>query len=309
MTMDTLLSTTAEAPTVGPTPSFRLVRSTTQSLTADLAEKFATMTPSPTERPLNPSRVRYLRAKIEAGLAVSFQWAFAKYLGTVYRMNAQHSSNVLHAMNRDGAFPEGLFAHVDEFEVNSLEALALLFRQYDDRKSSRSLGDVAGGYQGLYPELNSVPRWIGKIGIEAVTWFNKNIDGISVPAGDDQFARFSDRSLYPYLQWLAEVDPAGTLKHVPLVAAMFGTYNAAQAEAEAFWEAVANGGIEMDSTAPASALYNWLEADARRELNVKIKPPGYYQGAIYCWNAFRAGRPVPNVRCEQTPKGFYKITA
>jgi hypothetical protein len=223
-------------------------------------------------------------------------------------MNAQHSSTVLFGMATEGRFPEqALWAHVDEFEVNSLEALALLFRQYDDRKSSRSLGDVAGAYQGLYPPLNDVPRWTGKIGIEAVTWFNRTIENLSVPSDDSQFSRFVDQSLWPYLHWLAEVKPEGLLKKVSLISAMFGTYNAAQSEAEAFWEAVSNGGIEMDPTAPASALYNWLVADHAGDLNAKIDPRGYYQAAIFCWNAFRSGKPVSNVRYEQTPKGFYKI--
>jgi len=284
-------------------------------MTEELAKQFATMTPSPTERPLNPSRTRYLRAKIDAGLAVSFQWAFAKYVDpsgrqTIYRMNAQHSSTVLFAMANEGYFPEqALWAHVDEFEVNSLEALALLFRQYDDRKSSRSLGDVAGAYQGLYPQLSDVPRNIGKIGIDAVTWFNRQIEDIMVPTGDDSYSRFADQSLWPYLHWLAEVNPTGLLKKTTLVSAMFGTYNAAQTEAEAFWEAVATGGVDGDTTAPASALYNWLVADANGDLNARIEPRGYYQAAIWCWNAFRAGRTVTNVRYEQTPKGFHKISA
>ncbi len=303
-----MMSTTAEAPTVE-RPRFTLVTSSTEQMTPELAERFATMTPSPTERPLNPGRVRYLRAKIDAGLSVSYHWAFAKYGETIYRMNAQHSSTVLHTMAREGVFPdEELWAHIDEFEVNSLEALALLFRQYDDRKSSRSVGDVSGAYQGLYPELNDVPRNVAKIGIEGVTWFNKNVEGLSVPAGDDKFSRFSDQTLWPFLHWLASIDPSGELKHISLVAAMFGTYNAAQPEAEAFWEAVANGGQEFEPTAPVTVLYNWLKDAYSDNLNANIKPDGYYQGAIYCWNSFRAGRTINTVRFEPVRSGFYKIT-
>jgi len=314
MTMqEEMTTTTAEAPTVE-RPSFTLVKSSTEPMTPELAHRFATMTPSPTERPLNPSRVRYLRAKLDNHLAVSFHWAFAKYVDPngrtwTYRMNAQHSSTVLNTMVLEGRFPEEpLWAHVDEFEVNSLEALALLFRQYDDRKSSRSLGDVAGAYQGLYPELNDVPRNVAKVGIQGVTWFNKNVEGLSVPAGDDQFSRFSDQTLWPFLHWLATIDPVGELNHVSLVAAMYGTYSAAQPEAEAFWEAVANGGLEFEPSAPVTVLYNWLKDAASDNLNAKVKPDGFYQGAIYSWNAFRAGRTISNVRFEPTARGFYKIT-
>lgn len=304
MTQGDLLRTTA------PLPSFTLVKSTTVPMTPELAGRFATMTPSPTERPLDEKRVKYLRAKIDAGLAVSFQWAFAKYTDKkgqefLYRMNAQHSSTVLNGMN--GTLPQGLFAHVDEFEVNSLEALALLFRQYDDRKSSRSVGDVCGAYMGLYPELNDVSRDIGKLGMQAITWFNNRVERLGVPGGDDQFSRFSDRSLWPFFHWLADINPTAELKIIALVSAMHATFNIDKEGAETFWRQVADGGVEFETEAPSSALYNWMKASWDGTLNARIKPDGFFQGAIFCWNAYRAGKPVANVRFEQVRGGFYKI--
>jgi hypothetical protein len=307
-----LLRTTAPPPIAQPpVPSFQLVRSTTVPMTQDLAGRFAKMTPSPTERPLDEKRVKYLRAKIDAGLAVSFQWAFAKYTDDrgqelTYRMNAQHSSTVLNGMN--GQFPQGLFAHVDEFKVNSLEALALLFRQYDDRKSSRSVGDVCGAYMGLYPELNDVPRDIGKLGMQAITWFNNRVERLGVPGGDDQFSRFSDRSLWAFFHWLAGINPTSELKIVALVSAMHATYNIDAAAAETFWRQVAEGGIEFETDAPSSALYNWLKGNYEGTLNANIKPDGFFQGAVFCWNAFRASKAVSNVRFEQVRGGFYRIS-
>lgn len=307
-----LLRTTAPSPVQPDLPSFQLVQSTTVPMTSDLAARFSTMTPSPTERPLDEKRVKYLRAKIDAGLAVSFQWAFAKYVDKqgrefIYRMNAQHSSTVLNGMN--GSLPPGLFAHVDEFKVNSLEALALLFRQYDDRKSSRSVGDVCGAYMGLYPELNDVPRDVGKLGMQAITWFNNRVEGLGVQAGDDQFSRFTDRSLWPFFHWLAGINPTAELRLLGLVAAMHATYNVDDVEAEVFWRQVTDGGIEFENEAPSSALYNWLKGNYEGTLNAKIKPDGFFQGAVFCWNAFRAGKAVNNVRFEKVRDGrFYKIS-
>jgi hypothetical protein len=299
-----LLSTSSTLPT------FRMVNSTTVPMTPELAKQFATMTPSPTERPLDEKRVKHLRAKIDAGLAVSFQWAFAKYVDKrgrefIYRMNAQHSSTVLSSMN--GSLPPGLFAHVDEFEVNSPEALALLFRQYDDRKSSRSVGDVCGAYMGLYPELNDVPRDVGKLGMVAITWYNNRVEGLGVPGGDDQFSRFNDRSLWPFFHWLSGINPTAELKINGLVAAMYATYNVDKDGAESFWRQVADGGIEFETDAPSSALYNWLKGSYDGTLNAKIKPDGFFQGAVFCWNAFRAAKAVSNVRFEQVRGGFYKV--
>jgi len=256
--------------------------------------------------------VKYLRAKIDAGLAVSFQWAFAKYVDKqgqefIYRMNAQHSSTVLNGM--DGQMPEGLFAHVDEFEVNSQEALALLFRQYDDRKSARSVGDVCGAYMGIYPPLNDVPRDIGNIGMKGITWYNNQVERLGVPTGDEIYSRFSDRGLWPFFHWLAGINPTDELKIVALVGAMFATFSTDKEAAEEFWRQVSEGGIEFENDAPSSALYNWLKGSYEGTLNVKIKPEGFFQGAIFCWNAYRANRTVNNIRYERvrTPTGFHKI--
>ena len=74
--------------------------------------------------------------------------------------------------------------HLDEYEVASPDGLALLFRQFDDRKSGRSPGDVAGAYQGLYEPLRTVPKGAAKLGIDGVAWYRRMIEGAPVPSGD-----------------------------------------------------------------------------------------------------------------------------
>src|SRR5262245_23652237 len=127
---------------------FRLVKSETLPLTPDLAERFKGMLPSPTERMLDPTRVKMLREKAEHGHLITFNWATAKFGDREYRMNGQHSSTVLCELN--GTFPQGLKVHLDSYEVDNKAGLALLFRQFDARKSSRSPTDVSHAYQGLH---------------------------------------------------------------------------------------------------------------------------------------------------------------
>jgi hypothetical protein len=83
-------------------------------------------------------------------------------------MNGNHSSTALLGLN--GSFPDKLVAHIDEYEVSRLDGLALLFRQFDDRKSGRSSKDVCGAYQGLYEPLREVPRDTAKLGAEGISW-------------------------------------------------------------------------------------------------------------------------------------------
>ena len=113
--------------------SYKLVKSEVRDLTRELAEEFRNLDPSPTERELNPARLKHLKMKAEAGQLVTFHWSVARLGEKRLRMNGQHSSNMLCGLN--GLFPKGLKAHIDEYEVPNKASLALLFRQFDDRKS------------------------------------------------------------------------------------------------------------------------------------------------------------------------------
>jgi hypothetical protein len=89
-------------------------------------------------------------------------WNWAHFGDKVFRMNGQHSSAVLCELN--GQFPEGLQVHMDTYQVDDKEGLALLFRQFDNRKSGRTPIDVA--YQGLYPDLADAARPAAKLAVE-----------------------------------------------------------------------------------------------------------------------------------------------
>ena len=168
--------------------SYRLVKSEVCELTPELAQQFRDLDPSPTERELNAARIKHLKTKAEAGQLVTFHWSVAKLGDKRLRMNGQHSSNMLCDLN--GHFPKGLKVHIDEYEVPNKPSLALLFRQFDDRKSNRSPSDVASAYQGLYEELHDVPKGPAKMAIEGACWYDRYVEGLPAPTADDQYVRF-----------------------------------------------------------------------------------------------------------------------
>jgi hypothetical protein len=157
------------------TELFKLINSETKSLTPELAQRFKAMLPSPTERMFDPARAKMLREKAEAGQLVTFNWATAKVGDKEYRVNGQHSSAVLAELN--GEFPQGLKVHMDTYQVDNNEGLAVLFRQFDARKSGRTPMDVSGAYQGLYTDLAGVARGAAKLAVEGVAWYDKNSKG------------------------------------------------------------------------------------------------------------------------------------
>ena len=56
---------------------FTLAKSEVLPLTPDLARQFKEMDPSPTERDLNPARLKMLRDKADKGLLITFNWSTA----------------------------------------------------------------------------------------------------------------------------------------------------------------------------------------------------------------------------------------
>lgn len=285
--------------------AFRLVNARTEKLTPKLAEKFRDLTPSPTERQLDPSRVAHLKSKAEQGRLVTFNWSTAKLGSDVYRMNGQHSSTMLTQLN--GSFPEGLVVHLDEYEADDAESLAVLFRQFDDRKSARSLSDVSGAYQGL-SAVKDVDRHVAKMAVDAIVWWMKYVEGVAPPKGDEVYGLFGREAYHPFIRWAGEVLTIKTpeLKRQPIVAAMYETFTKNEVEARAFWAAVARGGEEFNDTAPTTILDNWLKkATENKDLRESLKPGHYYQGCVFVWNAARGGKSIATVKFD-TKKGMAK---
>jgi hypothetical protein len=287
---------------------FKYTKSEDMLLTKELVEIFANMKASPTERELDLKRIKHLRSKVDQGLLLPFNWAVAVLNGVDYRMNGQHSSAMLKELN--GAFPEGARAHIDYYEVDDNEALAMLFRQIDDRKSARSPSDVSGAYQGLVEELHEVPRKIGKLGIDGIAWYNVNVEGIPVPVGDDRYKLFDQERFHPFLKWAGGFFDVkdNDLKKPTVVAAMYGTFSKCESVevAKSFWILVKRGGPLESDTHPATVLANWLkkiEAEKSEE-HPDVRAGNLYQGCVFAWNAFRNDKTLSSIRYD-TKKGLH----
>ena len=64
--------------------SYRLVKSEVCDLTPELAQQFRDLDPSPTERELNPARIKHLKIKAEAGQLVTFHWSVANWATSAF---------------------------------------------------------------------------------------------------------------------------------------------------------------------------------------------------------------------------------
>jgi hypothetical protein len=309
-----MLERTAETAipiTAVPYVGFRCVSSEVKDLTEDEVREFRTYEATATERELKNGRVDHLREKVEKGLAVTFHWvtaAIKELEGQVRRLNGQHSSIMLQKLIAAGRFPKGLKVHREHFEVDDGNALTLLFRQFDDRASSRSPLDISGVYQGLHPQLASVPRKIGKLAIDGYTFYQVNVEKVpGMPRGDDAYSAFNDPGLYPYILWLRDLFAVKSkeMQYPAIVAAIVGTYMTNEGAARAFWEDVVSLANGEDEKTPQTVLSDWL-IDIRAEKIDRPDPVNLYQGCIYAWNAYRDGKAITAIR-DDIKKNFFTI--
>jgi hypothetical protein len=289
---------------------FTLVKSETLALTREFVRQFRRLERSPTERELNKSRLKNLRQKFLAGQIIPFCWATAEYNGVTLGVNGQHSSWVLDDLGDDEFEQVAKVAvvHLDHYKVEGGHGLPFLFRQFDDRRSSRSSADVAGAYQCSHDELRDLMRPLAKNAVDGVAWWRRNIEGTGAPDGDNVYDLFGESGLFEFIKWgnhLLTETKAGELKSPAVAAAMYATFIANKAAAQTFWHDVASGGAD-DKSAPATMLSRWLieQKEPKRNRYFRMKPGNFYQACIHAWNAYREEKALMSIKSD-TKKGMF----
>jgi hypothetical protein len=274
---------------------FRLKNFRTEPMTRELAQYFTSLPASPTERPLDRSRVTFLEKKGEAGLFIPFQLATVCWDGKIFRANGQTSSSVL--AHLPGEFPEGLLACIAEYEVDDLEGLVLVWRQYDARESSRSALHIYNAYQGIVDDLHGVTPARGKLAIEAIGWQLSTVEKVPVPKGDDVYTMAIHSLYHGFIQWVDTIldGNAPEMKHKAIVAAMYATWSRDETACQGFWHLVSRGGDAYNPDHPATILSMWLSAIKEKKLKVHPGPGQLYQGCLYAWRAFTDGKGIKTI--------------
>jgi uncharacterized protein (DUF2237 family) len=296
-----------------PAPPFHLAKSETLFLDREAAVEAAlahqSLPKSPTEREMESARLKLLADRARGGVWLPCQWATVTYKGVKYRMNGQHSSQVM--IDHADHLPGKVAIHLDHFEVEGPVGMGVLFRQFDARFSARSKQDVAGAYHGLVDELKGVSRRKAKLGIEGVVWYERAIEGLPVPSGDDVYEKLMANTYHRFIRWLDKVIVHGKtreLEKAPVVGAMYATFIMSESGAQDFWPHVAKADMPDDSD-PRNVLSADLTAaiDPERKAD-PLKPGEYYHKCIKAWNAFRAGEKVRSLNVN-TKKGLPDIAA
>jgi hypothetical protein len=275
--------------------SFKLLKSQSVPLTRELATQHLNLPSSPTERDLDASRVEYLSSRADADQLVTFHWATALLGEKKFRMNGLHSSTML--SKRNGTFPSNLYVHVDEYAVDTTSDLAVLFRNFDSRKSARTAADVSGAYQGLHPALASVNKATAKQVAEGIAWYRRFILGDPAVKGDDRYDLLDQTAYHPFIQWTGTVFSIKTpeLRSPAVIGAMYSIWDVNEVDCKLFWEQTARGGSEFEEEDPTTVLDEWLKIAKTKEGADRYLPLQIYAGCVFAWNAYRAGKPIKSI--------------
>lgn len=251
---------------------------------------------SPTERELDPKRVKELVERMKAGSFLPCNWATVEYDGALYRMNGQHSSQAI--LEAGGVLPEEIVVHLDHYEAPDPHGMGSLFRQFDARFSSRSRQDVAGAWQGLARGLDGVPKETVRLGIEGVGWYQRQVEGVPFATGDDLYEVLLKEMYHPFLRWLDNILGLKTpeLKQQPVVAAIYATFIASETGSQEFWYPISKDDLNDESDPRyvlAKDLQNTKRKDERtKEVILRLSPAEFYARCVKAWNAFRTGERV-----------------
>ena len=283
--------------------SWQLVKSESSTLKRDKALEFAAkhsgLPHSPVEREVDPNRVKKLVNIIRSGVALPFNWATVDYEGKTVRMNGQHSSAAIKEIGAE--LPDKLSFHVDHFRADDRASMVDLFRQFDQRWSSRTAADVSGAYQGLVPELVDCNRKAVKIGAEAISWYLRTVEGAEAHTGDSTYDLLHHHKYTAFFRWInGIVNGRKELLKKEVMAAMFRTYEASESGATKFWREVSFGpDFFTDDMTPGAVLIGELSrALEDRDFREKEfeKAAAYYKKSVKAWNAFCAGQRISTLK-------------
>lgn len=292
--------------------TWRLQKSESRTLSRkealELAAEHAGLPHSPVERDLDQGRVKKLAAIIREGLALPFNWATVKFDGRNVRMNGQHSSAAIMEVGAD--LPDKLTFHVDLFEATDRKGMVELFRQFDQRWSSRTSADIAGAYQGLVPELSDCNKKVIKVAAEGLSWCMRMVEGGEAPTGDDTYDLLHkpNKEFQAFFLWAnGIVNARRELLRKEVMAAMYKTHDASQSGASKFWRQVSLGinGFTDDQDPGAvltSELTKALEDREYREKEFETAAH-YYKKCVKAWNAFCVGQRISSLKVAKS-KGW-----
>lgn len=284
----------------------------TQKITKQLAEKFANMDPAPHDRPLSEVRLKVYEKIIMAGGFRPVDWAaaYCKDTGSTYRVNGKHTSTLTSGMGLDAV--QDLYAVVSYYECDTLEDVARLYSTYDSKTQSRTANDINQSFASCVPQLEGVDSRTINLCTGAI-WYSQILEAYK----NMQQAERAEALLehHDFVVWVYDLLGRNTsgkgktahLKRMPVIAAMYSTWNKAPQVAKRFWEAVRDEtGARPEE--PSRKLAKFLLLNSTLNMRgdgksgrYRVKEREFFVKSVHAWNAYRTDEPT-NLNYTATAK-------
>jgi hypothetical protein len=219
------------------------------------------------ERDLKVIREAFLKGKILNQEMLVFQWAVGHVAsdGSDRRVNGQHSSQVFLDLTDDEwehiKFP--IWIAESHYHCDTPIDRAYLFNQFDPPQSSRGLEDNIGVHTALHDDLKHMDRYAVNKATQGVVWYFQQAEGLSLKGARNQFDIIHQNGeIHRFLAFcdlmLNKNQNTKELSGKPVVAAIFHTTRAGDAETYGFWKKVATASI-LDPESYHAKLADFLD--------------------------------------------------
>ena len=268
--------------------------STTRATKA-LATKFAEMETIPNDRDLSERRLMIYGRLFRAGLFRPVTWAtcHCKQTGATYRVNGKHTSTMLSGMDD---FSGDFYVVLEHYEADTLEDVAKLYSTFDSRDSVRTVRDINSSFSSVVPELANIPAKTIGLAVSGMSYAKHQQAAWSIPPAERAEALLDH---VEFVVWLNELfysrAECGFLMRVPVVAAIFLSYQRSRKDASRFWEAVRDQSSPRNDT-PDRKIAKWLMQNsvnfglgASKVESRKASNREFLVRCLHAWNAWRKG--------------------
>lgn len=273
----------------------------TVKITPKLALEWAEMDGAHIDRPLSERRLMVHRNTLKRGGFRPVAWAkaYCKELDDWYRVNGKHTSTLF--SSEDLSKAQDLYAIIEEYECDTVEDMAKLYSTFDSQTASRKSSDINHSFAQSIPELREVDGKVLNLVVGAMD-YSKHPGASS--GGDYSTAMDRAEALFDnigFVLWVNKIlndvnwVQSVHIRRMPVVAAMYNTYQKSMKASNDFWLAVR----DMTGTTPdlpdrklALFLAQMKIAQGKSKgipERFRLTPREFYYKCISAWNAWRKG--------------------
>ena len=254
-------------------------------LTLELAQDVYSAAPFKGERRYKPTREKFLRARLDDGLFYPPRWSFVTIAGVRHRTNGQHSSGMLINAEKDGKFPQGMLAIVDEFEADSMLEVAQLFGQFDHSRCARTRGEIVHAHGRIHPELDEISATLLTICVSGIAYGQSGGAFVRQQSDDERASMIHQDT--PFILWMKEFLNIACLARATVIGAIYNTYQVNRGDALEFWRWVRDES-HVDPKHPSRLLAKFLRSNRSGQAGLGgWEPRAFYVKSIHAWNAYR----------------------